>query len=138
MHRGGADPSDPPLSASETPADSIVAWTSGNKNIRKTDVAAWITFGVTHVPRPEDFPVMPVEHCRLLLKPVGFFDKNPGAWKGVCEVYWAHYPLRSARRAGHDRPILRGGLWAHGRILTDERPGVLFVGRRYRSMDAMG
>jgi primary-amine oxidase len=41
-------------------------------------VAAWITFGVTHVPSPEQFPVMNVEHCRLMMKPVGFFDQNPG------------------------------------------------------------
>ena len=35
------------------------------------------SFGVTHVPRPEDWPVMPVEYCGFQLIPVGFFDKNP-------------------------------------------------------------
>jgi Cu2+-containing amine oxidase len=34
-------------------------------------------FGVTHVPRVEDFPVMPVEHTGFTLKPDGFFNGNP-------------------------------------------------------------
>ena len=38
---------------------------------------AWYTFGVTHFPRPEDWPVMPVEYCGFQLIPVGFFDANP-------------------------------------------------------------
>ena len=37
----------------------------------------WHTFGVTHFPRPEDWPVMPVDHCGFTLRPVGFFDRNP-------------------------------------------------------------
>ena len=37
----------------------------------------WYTFGVTHIPRPEDWPVMPVEYAGFLLVPVGFFDRNP-------------------------------------------------------------
>ncbi len=37
----------------------------------------WHTFGVTHVPRPEDLPVMPVETCGFRLSPAGFFDRNP-------------------------------------------------------------
>ena len=37
----------------------------------------WHTFGVTHFPRPEDWPVMPVDRCGFVLKPVGFFDRNP-------------------------------------------------------------
>ena len=29
------------------------------------------------MPRPEDFPVMPVEHVGFMLKPFGFFNGNP-------------------------------------------------------------
>ncbi|KAF8512365.1 hypothetical protein BU17DRAFT_96359 [Hysterangium stoloniferum] len=32
---------------------------------------------VNHIPRPEDWPVMPVGQVRLTLKPVDFFDANP-------------------------------------------------------------
>jgi primary-amine oxidase len=42
-----------------------------------TDVVLWYSFGVTHVPRPEDWPVMPVEYTGFLLQPIGFFDRNP-------------------------------------------------------------
>jgi len=34
-------------------------------------------FGVTHVPRVEDFPVMPAEHTGFTLKPDGFMGGNP-------------------------------------------------------------
>ncbi|KAI9329915.1 amine oxidase [Zopfochytrium polystomum] len=37
----------------------------------------WHTFGVTHIPRAEDFPVMPVESAGFTLKPYGFFEANP-------------------------------------------------------------
>src|SRR5918995_2616123 len=33
--------------------------------------------GPPHPPRPEDWPVMPVESTGFLLAPVGFFDRNP-------------------------------------------------------------
>jgi len=37
----------------------------------------WVQFGINHVPRVEDFPVMPCEILKVSLKPVNFFDKNP-------------------------------------------------------------
>jgi primary-amine oxidase len=57
--------------------DGLPAWTGGDRAIVDTDVVLWHSFGVTHVPRPEDFPVMPVEYIGFHLKPVGFFDRNP-------------------------------------------------------------
>ena len=51
--------------------------TSSNRDISECDLVTWHTFGVTHVPRPEDWPVMPVEYCGFHLIPVGFFDQNP-------------------------------------------------------------
>jgi len=37
----------------------------------------WHTFGPTHFPRPEDWPVMPTDYAKFTLKPYGFFDRNP-------------------------------------------------------------
>jgi len=37
----------------------------------------WYTLGSHHIPRPEDWPVMPVERVSLTLRPFGFFDANP-------------------------------------------------------------
>ena len=51
--------------------------TAQDRNISECDLVTWLTFGVTHLPRPEDWPVMPVEYCGVHLIPVGFFDQNP-------------------------------------------------------------
>jgi primary-amine oxidase len=40
-------------------------------------VVLWHTFVAHHVPRSEDWPVMPVTHVGFHLKPFGFFDGNP-------------------------------------------------------------
>ena len=42
-----------------------------------SDPVLWHCFGLTHIVRPEDFPVMPVESAGFTLKPVGFFRGNP-------------------------------------------------------------
>ncbi len=57
--------------------DGLPAWSARNRNIEDTDVVLWHTVGATHLPRPEDWPVMPVEYCGFTLQPVGFFDRNP-------------------------------------------------------------
>jgi hypothetical protein len=49
-----------------------------DRPIKDADIVVWHSFGVTHIPRIEDFPVMPVEMAGFLLKPFNFFDANPG------------------------------------------------------------
>ncbi len=51
--------------------------TEANRDITQCDLVMWHTVAVTHVPRPEDWPVMPVEYAGFHLIPVGFFDQNP-------------------------------------------------------------
>ncbi|KAK3386275.1 copper amine oxidase [Sordaria brevicollis] len=41
------------------------------------DPVVWVQFGLQHVPRTEDFPVMPVETSRVVLRPSNFFERNP-------------------------------------------------------------
>jgi primary-amine oxidase len=60
-----------------TGGDGLVKWTEANRPIADTDVVFWYTFGHTHIPRPEDYPVMPTAYIGFLLKPNGFFDLNP-------------------------------------------------------------
>ena len=55
----------------------LPAWSAADRAIEDTDVVLWHTLGVTHLPRPEDWPVMPVEYCGFRLAPAGFFDRNP-------------------------------------------------------------
>ncbi len=52
-------------------------WADRDDPVADRPITVWHTFGLTHVPRPEDFPVMPVESCGFSLVPHGFFDANP-------------------------------------------------------------
>jgi primary-amine oxidase len=52
-------------------------WTKAGRSTEATDVVLWHVFGLHHVPRVEDWPVMPVDIVRFELKPTGFFDRNP-------------------------------------------------------------
>eukprot|EP00005_Dracoamoeba_jomungandri_P000037 CAMPEP_0174250022 /NCGR_PEP_ID=MMETSP0439-20130205/331_1 /TAXON_ID=0 /ORGANISM="Stereomyxa ramosa, Strain Chinc5" /LENGTH=660 /DNA_ID=CAMNT_0015329991 /DNA_START=19 /DNA_END=2001 /DNA_ORIENTATION=- len=52
-------------------------WTKRNNNIDNTDIVVWCNFGVTHVVRLEDYPVMPTEYAKIVFKPCNFFDENP-------------------------------------------------------------
>lgn len=57
--------------------DGLIRWTEADRPIQSTDVVLWYTMGHTHIPRPEDYPVMPTAYIGFLLKPVGFFTMNP-------------------------------------------------------------
>ncbi|EXJ93301.1 primary-amine oxidase [Capronia coronata CBS 617.96] len=48
-----------------------------NDKVDNEDVVVWNVFGLTHNPRVEDWPVMPVEIHQLELKPADFFERNP-------------------------------------------------------------
>ncbi|HEX4165194.1 MAG TPA: primary-amine oxidase [Bryobacteraceae bacterium] len=57
--------------------DGLARWTAADRSIDNQDIVFWYTFGHTHIPRPEDYPVMPTSYIGFLLKPNGFFDENP-------------------------------------------------------------
>lgn len=57
--------------------EGLPNWTQANRAIENTDLVVWYNFGHHHIPRPEDFPIMPVAYIGFMLKPVGFFDANP-------------------------------------------------------------
>jgi primary-amine oxidase len=60
------------------PSRGLPEWIGdGSESIDNEDVVLWHTFGVTHFPAPEDFPVMPAEPITLLLRPRNFFTSNP-------------------------------------------------------------
>jgi len=60
-----------------TAGDGLPKWTAANRAIANTDVVAWLTLGFHHVPRPEDWPIMPVAWHSFEIRPVGFFKRNP-------------------------------------------------------------
>jgi len=55
----------------------VIAWSQPGEALVDTDLTVWHSFGPTHLPRLEDWPVMPVDVCGFSLKPTGFFDRNP-------------------------------------------------------------
>ena len=55
----------------------VVDWSEPGEALENTDLTVWHSFGPTHLPRLEDWPVMPVDICGFTLKPTGFFDRNP-------------------------------------------------------------
>ncbi|QWF85367.1 primary-amine oxidase [Amycolatopsis sp. CA-230715] len=57
--------------------DGLPAWTAEDRDLTDTDLVLWHVFGLTHVPRPEDWPVMPVDRAGFSLRPYGFCDRNP-------------------------------------------------------------
>jgi primary-amine oxidase len=57
--------------------DGLARWTAADRTIQDRDVVLWYTMGITHNPRPEDWPVMPVHSAGFKLVPWGFFGRNP-------------------------------------------------------------
>ncbi|HEX4205499.1 MAG TPA: primary-amine oxidase [Ktedonobacteraceae bacterium] len=57
--------------------DGLPRWTKANRSIENTDLVVWYVMNAHHVTRPEDWPVMPVNYIGFMLKPVGFFVRNP-------------------------------------------------------------
>ena len=55
----------------------LPVWTAQDRSIENTDVVLWYVFGIHHITRPEEWPVMAVDVVSFWLKPVGFFDRNP-------------------------------------------------------------
>jgi primary-amine oxidase len=56
---------------------TITDWITKDRPVDNQDIVVWHAFGMTHFPRPEDWPVMPVDKIGFTLKPYGFFDENP-------------------------------------------------------------
>lgn len=57
--------------------NGLPAYIKQNRKIENEPLVVWASFGPTHAPRPEDFPVMPTAVTSISLKPFGFFKQNP-------------------------------------------------------------
>jgi primary-amine oxidase len=55
----------------------LPAYVAQDRDINGQDIVLWHTFGLTHFPRVEDWPIMPVDTVGFKLRPEGFFDRSP-------------------------------------------------------------
>ena len=62
----------------EGPAgDGLTAYSSPAENVNGSDIVAWYTLALTHVPHVEEYPVMTTDSRHFRIEPDGFFDSNP-------------------------------------------------------------
>ena len=66
-----------PITVMHVGRGGLAEMTAGGRKIEDCDLVMWHTAGVTHVPRPEDWPVMPFVYTGFHLITVGFFNENP-------------------------------------------------------------
>lgn len=57
--------------------DGLAVWTKANRPIENTDLVGWYTLGFHHMPRVEDWPVMPTMWHDFQIRPFNFFGANP-------------------------------------------------------------
>lgn len=62
--------------------DGLPAYASKHRPVDNADIVLWYTIGFHHLPRPEDWPVLPTQWHSLALVPYGFFDRNPSLETG--------------------------------------------------------
>ncbi|MFE7076761.1 primary-amine oxidase [Streptomyces sp. NPDC057620] len=57
--------------------DGVQVWQRKDRSLDGAELVLWPVVGSHHFPRPEQWPVMPVDRVRLVFEPDGFFDRNP-------------------------------------------------------------
>ena len=63
-----------------TTADAgLPQYVSQKRSINNEDLVLWATLGFHHIPKPEDFPLLPTTWREVTLRPVNFFDFDPSA-----------------------------------------------------------
>jgi primary-amine oxidase len=59
--------------------EGLPVYAARHRPVENADIVLWATIGFHHLPRPEDWPVLPTVWHSLSLAPYGFFDRNPSA-----------------------------------------------------------
>jgi primary-amine oxidase len=61
-------------------------WIADDESLVNEDVVVWYTLGITHIPRPEEWPIMSAAHVGFRLIPGGFFSRNPSLDVPACKT----------------------------------------------------
>lgn len=59
------------------PDQGLPQWVKDNESLDGKDIVVWYTMGVTHIPRPEEWPIMTVHRASFKIMSRGFFTQNP-------------------------------------------------------------
>jgi primary-amine oxidase len=62
-------------------SDGLRQWTNDDENLVGKDLVVWYNLGITHMVRPEEWPIMNTHTLGFSLVPFGFFDSNPAIKK---------------------------------------------------------
>ena len=57
--------------------ETLQTWTDADRPIANTDIVAYYNIGFHHVPRMEDWPIMPIKWASFQINPFNFFTHNP-------------------------------------------------------------
>ncbi|MBX3099174.1 MAG: primary-amine oxidase [Salinibacterium sp.] len=79
----------------------LPTWTAADRSIENTDIVLWHVFGPTHIPRPEDWPVMPVDYSGFTFRPYGFLDRNPALDLPSGMIHDDHCAPHGSHHEGH-------------------------------------
>ena len=79
-HAAGPYPNQSPSGA------GLPRWVADDESLVNQDVVVWYTLGITHIPRPEEWPIMPAAHVGFRLIPGGFFARNPALDVPACKT----------------------------------------------------
>lgn len=94
--------------------DGVRSWAARDEELAG-DPVVWVQFGINHIPRVEDFPVMPCESIRVAFKPVGFFDRNPALDVPPSTQIFNKSTLLTAE---HMQPSVEGVVGENGEIVA--------------------
>jgi primary-amine oxidase len=59
------------------PGEGLIRYVADDEALEGQDLVLWYTLGVTHIPRPEEWPVMTIHRAGFKLLPAAFFEENP-------------------------------------------------------------
>ncbi len=59
------------------PDQGLPEWVANDDSLEKEDIVLWYTQGVTHIPRPEEWPIMTIHRAGFKIMSRGFFVENP-------------------------------------------------------------
>ncbi len=82
--------------------EGLLAWQADDESIVDEDVVCWYTFGSTHFPRPEDWPVTLASATRVsfVLEPEGFLTRTPSLDQPAPSRHCSHHAAGDGNGAG--------------------------------------